>query len=190
MVETKTAFDFDRSKLSLNFDVERLQQETLAAIHGFPPYIYYTVIPLTMARGRTKAVVDYTDPDWTTWVESPILKESPYFLEVLDSLECRKTNVRLMRLEAGGIVKEHSDPQLNLDFGNQVRLHVPIFINDSVDFILNGTKVPLQPGDLWYMRLSDPHSVHNNGPTERIQLSIDVVVNDWVEKMICEGELG
>ena len=190
MTETTTVFDFDRSKLRLSYDVERLQQETLEAIRGYPPYLYYSVIPLTMASGRKPNVTDFSDPDWTSWVESPLLKESPYFLEVLDSLKCRTTNVRLMRLGAGEVVQEHTDPQLNLEFRNQVRLHVPIFVNESVDFILNGTKVPLQPGELWYMRLSDPHSVHNNGQYERIQLSIDVVVNEWVEEIICAGKLG
>ncbi|MGE3800118.1 MAG: aspartyl/asparaginyl beta-hydroxylase domain-containing protein [Candidatus Kapaibacterium sp.] len=188
MVEATTLFDFDRSKLALSYDVERLQQETLGAIQDLPPYIFYSVIPLTVAGGRNKEVTDYSDPDWADWKETLLLKESPYFREVLDTLQCRKTNVRLMRLGAGWDVKEHSDPQLNLEFRNQIRLHVPIFVNDSVDFILNGTKVPLQPGELWYMRLSDPHSVHNNGSTERIQLSIDVVVNEWVEEMIISGE--
>ena len=43
-------------------------------------------------------------------------------------------------------------------------------------------------GELWYLRLSDPHSVRNYGLTERIHLSIDVVVNEWVESAILEGE--
>ena len=103
-------------------------------------------------------------------------------------MECRKTNVRLLRLEPGGELKEHTDPQLNLQFQNQVRLHVPVFTNELVEFMLNGTAVPLLPGELWYMRLSDPHSVRNHGYTERIQLSIDVVVNEWIEKMIVQGD--
>ena len=188
MVEATTVFDFDRSKLALSYDAERLQQDTLAAIHDMPPYIFYTVVPLTIAGGRNKEVSDFSNPEWASWTQTQRLKESPYFLEVLESLECEKTSVRLMRLGPGWSVDEHTDPQLDLEFRNQIRLHVPIFVNDSVDFILNGTKVPLQPGDLWYMRLSDPHSVHNNGQTERIQLSIDVVVNAWVEEMIINGE--
>ena len=50
-------------------------------------------------------------------------------------------------------------------------------------------KFPLKAGELWYMRLSDPHSVHNNGQTERIQLSIDVVVNDWIRSLVVQGGL-
>lgn len=78
----------------------------------------------------------------------------------------------------------------NLELQNQVRLHVPIFTNDEVDFMLNGVRVPLKPGELWYMKLSDPHSVTNNSSQERIQLSIDVIVDDWVEDLILSGDKG
>lgn len=181
-------FDFDRSRLSLTFDVERLQQEVTKAVQQFPPYIYYSVIPLTRAEGSNNTGGDYSNPDWTNWVETPLLKECVYIQEVLDSLECRKTNIRLMRLESGGIVKEHTDPQLDLGLQNQVRLHIPIFYNEHVDFQLNGVTVPLREGELWYLRLSDTHAVYNRGQEERVQLSIDVVVNDWVENLIVNGE--
>ena len=96
-------------------------------------------------------------------------------------------SVRLVRLEPGGELREHSDPQLDLKFRKQVRFHVPVFTSELVEFILNGTAVPLLPGELWYLRLSDPHSVRNLGHTERTHLSIDVVVNEWVEKMAIAG---
>ena len=180
-------YEFDRSKLAAEYDVARLQQEVSDAISGFPPYFHYSVIPLTSAGKPRPGVTDYSDPDWTTWVDMPVLGDCPYIREILDSLACRKTNVRLLRLEPGGVLQEHTDPQLNLDFRNQVRLHVPIFTNDQVQFLLNGTPVPLEEGQLWYLRLSDPHSVVNQGQTERIQLSIDVVVNDWVVDRISQG---
>ena len=182
-------FDFDRSKLPLTYDVEQLRQETLYAISQFPPsYVHYSVIPLTVAGERNPKVTDFSDPDWTTWNETNLLANCPYIQEVLNSLQCRKTNVRLLRLEAGGELKEHTDPQLNLEFRNQVRLHVPVFTNEQVEFMLNRMAVSLRPGELWYLRLSDPHFVRNHGPTERIQLSIDVVVNEWIENMIVQGD--
>ena len=178
MSQASSYFGFDRSKLDLRYDVDRLQQETLNAVQATRPYINYSVIPLTAAGERNPDVTDFSDPDWTTWEQTPLLARCPYIREVLDSLQCRKTNVRLMRLEPGGELKEHTDPQLDLKFRNQVRLHVPVFTNESVEFMLNDMAVPLLPGELWYLRLSDPHSVRNNGQTERIQLSIDVVVNE------------
>ncbi|MEZ5944419.1 MAG: aspartyl/asparaginyl beta-hydroxylase domain-containing protein [Planctomycetaceae bacterium] len=187
MTDTAVAYDFDRSKLAFEFDVERLQQETLNIISQFPPYIYYNVVPLTVPQGHNKESKDYADPNWTNWLETSHLKNSPYFQEVLNSLECQVTNVRLMRLEPGAEVREHTDPQLDLGLRNQVRLHVPIFISDEVEFWLNNKVVPLKAGEMWYMRLSDPHRVLNQWSFERIQLSIDVVFNDWIEQRILEG---
>lgn len=181
-------FEFDRSKLIQNYDPIRLQQETLNIIKNQPPYIHYSVIPLTQAGRSSVDIEDYSDPNWTRWEHTSALSNSPYIQEILTSLDCQKTNVRLLRLEPYGEIKEHSDPQLNLQLRNQVRLHVPIFINEQVEFKLNNTLVPLQPGELWYMRLSDLHSVNNHGNTERIQLSIDVVVNEWVENAILQGD--
>ncbi len=188
MSETPVTFDFDRSKLARTYDVERLQREALHAVQPFPTYINYHVIPLTAAGARNHEVTDFTNPDWTDWIELPVLKECRYIQEILDSFECRKTNIRLMRLEPGGLLQEHTDPQLNLDFRNQIRLHVPIFTSDEVEFMLNDRRVPLQQGELWYLKLSDPHWVRNHGQSERIQLSIDVVWNEWIEKLILEGE--
>lgn len=148
------------------------------------------MVPLTTPGEIKPEITDFSDPDWTTWVETSALKDCQVYQEILDSLDCRKTNVRLLRLEPQGEVQEHTDPQLNLDFRNQVRLHVPVFTSESVEFMLNGTPVPLMPGELWYMRLSDPHRVRNHGDTERVQLSVDVVVNDWVEELIVDGATG
>jgi len=187
--QASTLFDFDRSRLALNYDVNLLQKETLSAINHLPPvYIHYSVVPLTTREKIDNTVTDFSNPEWTSWADTALLKKCPYILEILGSLKCQKTNIRLLRLEAGGELKEHTDPQLNLQHLNQVRLHVPIFTSELVQFTLNGTNVPLQPGELWYMRLSDPHSVRNYGQTERIQLSIDVVVNDWVKDLILQGE--
>ena len=181
-------FDFDRSRLALSYEVAGLQQDVLEIVAASPPFIHYNVIPLTTAGAVSAETTDFSDPDWTSWTETPALRRCSHIRAVLDSLECRKTNVRLLRLEAGGLIREHRDPQLDLGLRNQVRLHVPVFTSALVDFVLNGTLVPLKPGELWYMRLSDPHSVHNRGEHERIQLSIDVVVNEWIERMIVNGE--
>ena len=183
-----TVFDFDRSKLNQSYDPIRLQQETCNIIQNHPPYIHYSVIPLTRAGRPHANIEDYSDPNWASWQETSELRNSPYIQEILNALECQKTNVRLLRLEPFGEIKEHADPQLNLQFRNQVRLHIPIFADDQVEFKLNNSIVPLQPGDLWYMRLSDLHSVKNHGSSERIQLSIDVIVNDWVENAILQGD--
>ena len=75
MPDAPSAFDFDRSKLRLTYDVERLQQATSALVEGFPPYFHYSVVPLTTPGEINPEITDFSNPDWTTWVETPLLKE-------------------------------------------------------------------------------------------------------------------
>jgi hypothetical protein len=84
-----------------------------------------------------------------------------------------------MRLTPGSVIKEHCDHDLAAETGN-VRLHLPITTNPDVDFLLNGTRVIMQPGELWYLRLADPHAVNNRGITDRVHLVIDATMNDWL----------
>ena len=60
----------------------------------------------------------------------------------------------------------------------------PIVTNDDVDFRLNGTRVVLRAGECWYLRLSAPHSVVNDGPSDRVHLVVDTRVNDWLTRLL------
>lgn len=181
------AADLDRARLPRTYDIARLQEETRAALADAPPCVYYAVVPLTRAAAPAPGTTDFANAKWAEWRETARLRDSPYIREVLASLECQTTNVRLCRLEAGATLQEHTDPQLDLGLRNQVRLHVPIVTSEDVDFRLNGRPVPMRPGELWYMRLSDPHSVTNRWTRERIHLSIDVVWNPWLQDLIERG---
>ena len=99
--------------------------------------------------------------------------------ELLAAFECPLGAVRLMRLGPGSIIKEHRDDDLAFERGT-VRLHVPITTNPHVEFLLNGSRVVMAPGSTWYLRLSDPHSVSNNGAADRVHLVIDALANDWL----------
>ena len=95
------------------------------------------------------------------------------------------TLVRLLRLAPGGIIGEHTDPTLGLHIEKSViRLTIPVLTNDSVEFFLNDTLVPMQAGECWYLRLTDPHRVVNAGPTERINMTIDVAAKEWVTGLV------
>ncbi len=121
------------------------------------------------------------------WEDSELLPKTPSFREVLDSFECHLTSVRLMRLAPGSHIKEHCDPGLDLESGT-VRLHVPVQTNDDVDFRLNDERISLSEGECWYLRLSEPHSIRNNGQTDRIHLVIDAEVNPWLEALIRQAD--
>ena len=83
-------------------------------------------------------------------------------------------------------------PGLCTDFGAG-RLHIPIKSSSQVDFRVNGTPVTMAPGECWYLRLSDPHSVSNRGSSDRIHLVIDAKVDAWLAGQlsiaaVAEGE--
>jgi len=120
------------------------------------------------------------------FTDCPALDATPYFRALLDQLHCPLRGVRLMRLAAGSTILEHTDPDLGIAEGF-ARLHVPIVTDSAVEFLLNRRPVTMLPGSLWYLRLSDPHSVANRGSRDRIHLVIDVEANDWLRDRLAEG---
>ncbi len=167
----------DRILLDRRYEVERLRQETAAIVSSLaqPFYVYYSPVPLAS---------DVKDARTHDWADEPMLEGCPYFQEIFQSFDTEITSIRLMRLEAGAVIKEHTDPTLDAVHREVVRLTLPIFSDDQVIFQLNGSIVPMQPGELWYMKLSERHSVHNNSPNERINMSIDVTWNAWLEEWL------
>lgn len=134
---------------------------------------------------------DYADGSWTEWLDTKDLKSSPYLMSVIDTFRAhtKVTLVRILRLAAGNVVKEHTDPTLGLEVEKSVvRLTIPILINEHVDFFLNSTGVDMRPGECWYLRLTDPHSVVNSGATDRINLTIDMIPNEWLRSIILNAQ--
>ncbi|MEM7102821.1 MAG: aspartyl/asparaginyl beta-hydroxylase domain-containing protein [Bacteroidota bacterium] len=185
----------DRVKLPFTFDVEQMQQEyKKLTLRNF---IYYDVLQL---RGPAHIIDpslpipppadDYADGSWTDWLNSPTLNSSPYFTGIVDKFRelTDVTLVRLLRLEPGAVVKEHTDPTLGLQIEKSViRLTIPIINEPGVEFILNGDLVPMVPGECWYLRLTDPHRVLNNSNKERVNMSIDMIPNDAIKAIIMES---
>src|SRR5678815_359404 len=116
------------------------------------------------------------------WKDTPLLERCPYLQSVLSYFETQKSAVRLMKLEAGGVIKEHRDHDLNFEEG-EVRLHIPVTTNPGVEFYLQEEQMIMQKGQCWYLNLSLPHKVKNAGTTARIHLVIDCKVNDWVKTL-------
>ena len=42
----------------------------------------------------------------------------------------------------------------------------------------------MQPGECWYLKLNDPHKITNYGKTERVNLTIDMIPNNWLRNII------
>jgi len=182
----------DRVRLPLAFDVPAMKAD-LAVLEGvdwvehFVKQNYsgdWSVIPLRAPAGETHPIrMIYSDPAATAWVDTPWLERSPGLQRAIATFRCPVTTVRLMRLAAGSRIHEHSDNDLMAEMG-VARIHVPITTNPDVTFLLNGTPVPLAPGEAWYLRLADPHAVRNEGASDRVHLVLDVVVDAWLEKML------
>ena len=160
-------------------------------------FIYYNVVQLRAPAHQVGTSLpipppadDYADGSWTDWSDTPALRRSAYLRSIVNAFaeHTRVTLVRLLRLEPGAIVKEHTDPTLGLEVPRSViRLTIPIVTNDSVQFFLNGVEVPMNPGECWYLRLTDPHRVVNTGLTEGISMTIDMVPNDWLRTQIMKS---
>lgn len=149
----------------------------------------WDIVPLRAAAGEThKLRLIHADPAATDFADTAWLGRLPAFRAALDRFQCRLRSVRLMRLTAGSTIREHVD-DLDAEAGN-LRLHVPVTTNPDVEFRLGGQRVEMAPGSIWYLRLSDPHKVVNRGGTDRVHLVLDATLNDWLARMLSEGEAG
>lgn len=147
----------------------------------------WSVLPLRAPTGAVHPILRITStPGCDAWEDTEFLGLCPAIAALLDSLHCPLGAVRLMRLTPGSEIKEHSDPDLSAE-GGTARLHVPIVTNPEVDFQVNRRRVDMGAGELWYVRLSDPHRVVNRGSTDRVHLVIDARVNDWLSGMLAKA---
>lgn len=186
----------DRVQLPFNFDIEKLSQEAKILCHE--DFVYYNVIQL---RGPAHIVdsslpfpppaKDYADGSWTKWLNTKSLEKSVYLKSIVEKFQknTKVTLVRLLRLAPYSDVKEHTDPTLGLTVEKSViRITIPILNNDKMVFNLNKTPVNMKPGECWYLDLTKPHQITNNCNEERINLTIDMIPNDWLKKLIKKSQ--
>jgi hypothetical protein len=167
----------DRIQLPIQFDAAALQAE-LAGIKA-RPYVYYYVDMLCIPPDMSK----HTGASRAPAIDHGDLSDIPVLKSIIEYFRAHTTVTlaRLLRLEPGAEVKQHTDPTLGLDIDDSViRLTVPITDPTNVTFWLNDTPTQMQPGECWYLKLNDPHRILNASDKERVNLTIDVVPNDWV----------
>ena len=181
----------DRLRLPLAFDPAGLARDLarLSSDEWISHYVRqnyegdWSVVALRSPAGETHPIrMINADPTARAFVDTPLLRACDYFPQVLAAFECPLRVVRLMRLTPGSRIKEHTDLDLSFEDG-MVRIHIPVTTNPDVEFYLNGSRVVLQAGSAWYLRLSDPHRVFNGGSADRVHLVIDAHVNGWMEAL-------
>lgn len=176
-------------RLPFTFDVSLLQQEvnTLALQHWQLHYqtLHYegnwSAIPLRSIEGKSDDIF-ISPQENAVYKDTAFLKEGSYLKKVLAVFKCPLLAVRLLKLDAGAIIKEHRDADLAFEMG-EIRIHIPVQTNSEVEFYLDKERMLLQEGECWYMNFNLPHSIHNKSNTDRIHLVIDAESNDWVKEL-------
>ncbi|GAB4045584.1 aspartyl/asparaginyl beta-hydroxylase domain-containing protein [Spirosoma litoris] len=179
----KLPFQFDPERL--NTDLQTCRRSVWQLHYNQRDYTgNWTSISLRSASGNANDA--YAGPSSIGYRDTPLLAECPYFQEVINQFGCPKETIRLMLLAPGSQIREHRDQGLAYEF-NAFRIHIPIQTADDVQFRVAGSNLAMQPGDCWYANFDQPHSVRNDGTTERIHLVIDCLRNDWSDKLFAQA---
>jgi mannose-6-phosphate isomerase-like protein (cupin superfamily) len=115
--------------------------------------------------------------------DTALMARCPAIAAALGQLQCPLRAVRLLRLAAGSVIREHRDDDLRFEEG-EARLHVALVTSPGVEFYIDDARVMMEAGECWYLNLSLPHRVQNLGHRERIHLVIDCGVNDWLTAQV------
>jgi mannose-6-phosphate isomerase-like protein (cupin superfamily) len=179
-------------QLKQHFDAIAMQEEVHRLTNGWWKEHYnkkhyeggWSIIPLRSAGGDPDNIYSLHNSGNETvrYQDTPLLQNCPYIKTVLDFFTCEKTAVRLMKLNAGAVIKEHTDHEMSFEEG-EARFHIPVQTNKLVDFFILDEKIPMQEGQCWYLNLSLKHRVSNTGSEDRIHLVIDCLVNDWIKAL-------
>ncbi len=173
-------------RFPMQFDAQTLQQELSGLNADFwqnhPNRADYEGLwqaqALRSLSGEITDVATHSD-DPNAYTDTSILQSGSYFSKVMDAMPGKVTSVRLLSLDAGAVIKEHRDKDLQL-WDGMVRLHVPIVTNESVEFLLAGERLQMRAGECWYINADYPHSVTNKGGEARVHLVVDCLVDDGV----------
>jgi hypothetical protein len=185
----------DRLRLPFAFDPALLARdlENLSAAEWIDHFLTdryvgeWDVVPLRgPADAQHPIMMIAATPGAKSFKDTPALEACPYLRDIIDSFQTEIRGARLLRLTAGSELKEHTDHESTSEDG-VLRIHIPVVTNPDVMFMLNGTRVVMDAGSAWYLRLSEPHSVVNRGTTDRVHLLVDMVMNERLAAVVNEA---
>jgi hypothetical protein len=101
-----------------------------------------------------------------------------YALDIVRSLPCRSKRWLVTIHTPGTKLITHQDAT------DKIRIHIPIVTNDQSTWIIDGEDLHMEPGWAYLVNTSLPHSVVNNGTTNRVHLYGKVWVDDIVKMKI------
>jgi Aspartyl/Asparaginyl beta-hydroxylase len=180
-------------KLPFQFDAVRLKADLASVAHEewTPHYNQqdfggeWRGLALRSPTGRLD---DLSAPftNASTFVDTPLMTRCCYFREAASMFQCPLKAVRLLSLEPGSFIREHTDNALVYEDG-EMRIHIPVQTSAQVEFYVAGERLRLDEGSSYYINVNLPHRITNRGGEARIHLILDVEVNDWVHKLVWEA---
>ena len=178
-------FQFDRNLLKADLALIRRDEWT----QHYNQRDYggeWSGVALRSISGRADHLASQQQGQRDPFLDTDVLARCGYFRQILGQFQCTLKSVRLLNLAMGSFVREHTDPDLGYEDG-EVRIHVPIVTDASVEFFLNGERLALEEGGCFYVNVSLPHRINNRGARDRVHLVIDAEVNDWVDGFFRSG---
>jgi quercetin dioxygenase-like cupin family protein len=147
----------------------------------------WSAVPLRSVEGNADSII-ISPLNNSIYGDTFFLEHCPYIKQLLSNFNCPLMAVRLLKLNAGAIIKEHRDAELCFEKG-EVRFHVPVVTDEKVEFYLEGERIRLKEGECWYMNFNLPHHINNFSTVDRIHLVIDAKVNDWVKTLFTNDDI-
>jgi hypothetical protein len=136
-------------------------------------------------QSHSRSETDLFNKSGTALRNTLQISKFSYIEEILNSFQCELESVRLLRLSPGNFIYEHCKHDYQYEDGF-LRLHIPIQTNPKVSHRINDRLIFMKPGECWYVDVNAPHSVSNNGTTDRIHLVIDARRNEWTDALFQE----
>lgn len=172
-------------RLPVRFDAERLRAELEAlpadAWAKHPNHIEgnSSIRLISVGGGENDDVNGVMLP-------TPHLERMPYTRQVLASFGVVWSRSRLLRLAPGADVPQHAD--INYQWFNRVRLHIPIITWPEVRFYCDTESVHMAAGEAWVFDNWRLHRVENPTPHERIHLVADTSGSASFWQLVAQSE--
>jgi hypothetical protein len=155
-------------------DHEHVWREPISDPTGLTGHIipgdtgYYTLCwgtdvegPLPFEQGRAKT--EYQDK-FDNDELNPRKCFTGYGLEIVKSLPIRSKKWLVTDQPTGFKLITHQDNP------SKIRIHIPIYVDDTSNWIIDGEEMFMEPGWVYIVNTSLPHSVENKGKNNRVHL--------------------
>lgn len=177
-------------QLPLKFEASLLQRDFNSIVRNWGSYFnmhtYGKWEQLPLRDMISKFHFLATGDEDALYRNTKLLIQSPYFQEVLESLDCEISGVHLLRWEPFSSRKKKALAEPTFFTGN-ARLYIPIITNSLIKIKVLNKTLRMEVGECWLTKCSP--EIVNQGNTNGVFLSIDVKVNATLSGLFEKGEV-